>query len=71
LQDENHREKSQTRAKNQKVRQSTESVNTDTSEEDFLRQDKGDFSKRKKERREGHMKDTLALGGEEGRDKLR
>ena len=25
----------------------------------------------KKERREGHMKDALALGGEEGRDKLR
>ena len=24
-----------------------------------------------KERREGHMKDALALGGEEGRDKLR
>ena len=28
-------------------------------------------NKRKKERREGHMKDALALGGEEGRDKLR
>ena len=27
--------------------------------------------KREKERREGHMKDALALGGEEGRDKLR
>ena len=24
-----------------------------------------------KERRQGHMKDALALGGEEGRDKLR
>ena len=32
---------------------------------------KGDFLERKKERREGHMKDALALGGEEGRDKLR
>ena len=28
-------------------------------------------NKRKKERREGRMKDALALGGEEGRDKLR
>ena len=27
--------------------------------------------KGKKERREGRMKDALALGGEEGRDKLR
>ena len=26
---------------------------------------------RKMERRKGHMKDALALGGEEGRDKLR
>ena len=32
---------------------------------------KGDFPMKKKERREGHMKDALALGGEEGRDKLR
>ena len=33
---------------------------------------KGDFPrKKKKERREGHMKDALALGGDEGRDKLR
>ena len=29
------------------------------------------ISLRKKERRKGHMKDALALGGEEGRDKLR
>ena len=27
--------------------------------------------KKKKERRKGHIKDALALGGEEGRDKLR
>ena len=36
------------------------------------REQKGDFpEKGKKERREGRMKDALALGGEEGRDKLR
>ena len=29
------------------------------------------YSEKKKERRQGHMKDALALGGEEGRDKLR
>ncbi len=28
-------------------------------------------SQNSKERRQGHMKDALALGGEEGRDKLR
>ena len=28
-------------------------------------------TKETKERRQGHMKDALALGGEEGRDKLR
>ena len=28
-------------------------------------------SERNKERRKGHMKDALALGGDEGRDKLR
>ena len=32
---------------------------------------KATFRIKKKERREGHMKDALALGGEEGRDKLR
>ena len=30
-----------------------------------------DCFKRKRKAREGHMKDALALGGEEGRDKLR
>ena len=29
------------------------------------------LGERKTERREGHMKDALAPGGEEGRDKLR
>ena len=29
------------------------------------------IQKRTKERRQGHMKDALAAGGEEGRDKLR
>ena len=33
--------------------------------------EKGDFLAKDKERREGHMKDALALGGDEGRDKLR
>ena len=32
---------------------------------------KGTFRMKEKERREGHMKDALAPGGEEGRDKLR
>ncbi len=31
----------------------------------------GVVTRKTKERRQGHMKDALALGGEEGRDKLR
>ena len=38
---------------------------------DVIHVKKATFLKRNKERREGHMKDALALGGEEGRDKLR
>ena len=37
----------------------------------LLRQTSLGKAKRKKERRQGHMKDALASGGEEGRDKLR
>ena len=38
---------------------------------DDRKREKRRLFQRHKERREGHMKDALALGGEEGRDKLR
>ena len=58
-------------------RTSTKQIRTSHAEGIFaltakkLRLSKATFQEKKKERREGHMKDALALGGEEGRDKLR
>ena len=49
-------------------RQRPESIKLPSSERNVK---KATFLKKTKERREGHMKDALALGGEEGRDKLR